>query len=842
MAASNGFMHNLSMAACEWFLMFLMFIDAALGFILTKFAHHCELQTPCLFCMRLDHVFSNENPGSYLSLFCYHHRAEISCLISCDLHEKLVDVRELCDDCFMSIMNRNQCSHGSSKGKMGIKGFQKPFLNRNLVRGPSNSGTCSCCKRHWNGKPSSRRLIQPGPAPLGGGPTVTMKPPLPRIAGHSRYRRRNVFKRDGDRISGASTPCHVEDSLSVDTDLDLDALSDFGCADYRLNSDSDSEFSFYEEDDTLKPEVLGRKADSGDDSSVRKGDSRDDSSVRKGDSRDECIVRKGDSGDESSVRKGDSVVRTKPSSLKSDVSIEEIKSRSISITSRGQDVNVNTTHVDDVKENGSIHDKSLKSDKILDHESDGYESPDASNVSEYKGEGVVEKLKRQVEGDQQRLHLLHKELEEERNAAAIAADEAMAMITRLQEEKSSLHMEALQYLRMMDEQAEYDMEALDKANDLIADKDKEIQDLEAELEYFRSRYEDELMGNNTMVETQTQNHIKNGNSKSPALGLEDEKKYILQSLSELEKKFMSNGNVERVKKEDENGRHMSNGFDVSTLESEILELNERLKALEADKSFIEHAFNTLTLQSFNLIIQHRRCQSVASRCQSFNKIKTHACSKGLNYQESTQKRAVENGELPSRKSWNQVRKAFTLFSVPFSFIQFCIVYLDRINHIKLVTQLAETLNTMTAETPSSSSMTIDDNSSPSVVQKFSLKKSPSSLTLVQFPHSLRLSSTNYMSWKTQIEVLLHGLDLYRFIDDTNPPLKPSITDGVSTPHVDHQTWFCQDTLLFGALVGTLSPSIVPLITNASSSLEAWNILSNTYAIHPMAISNNYNIG
>lgn len=596
MAASNGFMHNLSTAACEWFLMFLMFIDAALGFILTKFAHHCELQTPCLFCMRLDHVFSRENPGSYLSLFCYHHRAEISCLISCDLHEKLVDVRELCDDCFMSIMNRNQCNHGSSKGKMGIKGFQKPFLNRNLVRGPSNSGTCSCCKRHWNGKPSSRRLIQPGPAPLGGGPTVTMKPPLPRIAGHSRYRRRNVFKRDGDRISGTSTPCHVEDTLSVDTDLDLDALSDFGCADYRLNSDSDSEFSFYEEDDTLKPEVLGRKADSGDVSSVRKGDSRDDLSVRKEDSRDECIVRKGDSEDESSVRKGDSVVRTKPSSLRSDASIEENKSRAISITSRGQDVN--TTHVDDVKENGSIHDKSLKSDNILDHESDksdGYESPDASNVSEYKGEGVVEKLKRQVEGDQQRLHLLHKELEEERNAAAIAADEAMAMITRLQEEKSSLHMEALQYLRMMDEQAEYDMEALDKANDLIADKDKEIQDLEAELEYFRSRYEDELMGNNTTI--QTQNHIKNGNSKSPALGLEDEKKYILQSLSELEKKFMSNGNVERVKKEDENGRHMSNGFDDSTLESEILELNERLKALEADKSFIEHACNTLTLQS-----------------------------------------------------------------------------------------------------------------------------------------------------------------------------------------------------------------------------------------------------
>lgn len=529
MAASNGFMHNLSMAACEWFLMLLMFINAGLGFILTKFAHHCELQTPCLFCMRLDDVFSNKNPGSYLSLFCYEHRAEISCLISCDLHQKLVDVRELCDDCFMSIMNRNQCNHGSYKGKMGMKGYQKPFLNRNIVHGPSVSGTCSCCKRHWRGKPSSRRLIQPGP-------TVTMKPPLPRIAGHSRYRRRNNFKRDGDRISGASTPCHVENSLSVDMDSELDALSDFGCADFRLHSDSESEFSLYEEDDTSRPESLAGKADSGVNSCVRKGDSPIDS-----------CVRNGDSGD-----------RAKPSSLKTDVLIKESRSRANSVQSWRQDIN--TSHVDDVKENGSIHDRSLKTDKILDNssdKSDGYESPDASSVSEFRGEGVVEKLKRQVESDQHRLHLLHAELEEERNAAAIAADEAMAMITRLQDEKASLHMEALQYLRMMDEQAEYDMEALDKANDLVVEKDREIQDLESELEYFRSRYEDELNNRNKKSTNVLQ-------SNDQVLGIDDdENKYILQSLSELEKKFqqfsMANGDnihAERAKKEDENGTQL----------------------------------------------------------------------------------------------------------------------------------------------------------------------------------------------------------------------------------------------------------------------------------------------
>ncbi|KAI3668062.1 hypothetical protein L6452_43137 [Arctium lappa] len=78
-----------------------------------------------------------------------------------------------------------------------------------------------------------------------------------------------------------------------------------------------------------------------------------------------------------------------------------------------------------------------KSDGVNDHnassssdKSDGYESP-ASSVSDVEVESALEKLKRQVEHDRQRLHLLHMELEEERNVVAVAVDEAMAMITRL---------------------------------------------------------------------------------------------------------------------------------------------------------------------------------------------------------------------------------------------------------------------------------------------------------------------------------------------------------------------------------------------------------------------------
>ncbi|XP_009790074.1 myosin-binding protein 1 isoform X3 [Nicotiana tabacum] len=114
-------------------------------------------------------------------------------------------------------------------------------------------------------------------------------------------------------------------------------------------------------------------------------------------------------------------------------------------------------------------------------------SLEGSAVSEIEGESVSDRLKRQVEYDRKLMAALYKELEEERNASSVAANQAMAMITRLQEEKAALNMEALQCLRVLEEQAEYDNEALQKANDLLAQKEKEIQDLEAELELYKKK-------------------------------------------------------------------------------------------------------------------------------------------------------------------------------------------------------------------------------------------------------------------------------------------------------------------------------------------------------------------
>ncbi|XP_062107515.1 myosin-binding protein 3 isoform X2 [Humulus lupulus] len=131
--------------------------------------------------------------------------------------------------------------------------------------------------------------------------------------------------------------------------------------------------------------------------------------------------------------------------------------------------------------------KMLLSEK---RDSGAKESLDGSVLSELEGgDGAIsiEHLKTALKSERKALSALYTELEEERSASAIAANQTMAMITRLQEEKAAMQMEALQYQRMMEEQSEYDQEALQLLNDLMIKREKEKEELEKELEEYRKK-------------------------------------------------------------------------------------------------------------------------------------------------------------------------------------------------------------------------------------------------------------------------------------------------------------------------------------------------------------------
>ncbi|XP_050373474.1 uncharacterized protein LOC126791112 [Argentina anserina] len=80
---------------------------------------------------------------------------------------------------------------------------------------------------------------------------------------------------------------------------------------------------------------------------------------------------------------------------------------------------------------------------------------------------------------------LYYELEKERSAASTAADEAMAMILRLQEEKASIEMEARHYQRMIQEKSAYDAEEMNILKEIVLRREREKHFLEKEVEYYR---------------------------------------------------------------------------------------------------------------------------------------------------------------------------------------------------------------------------------------------------------------------------------------------------------------------------------------------------------------------
>ncbi|XP_021810712.1 uncharacterized protein LOC110754031 [Prunus avium] len=83
---------------------------------------------------------------------------------------------------------------------------------------------------------------------------------------------------------------------------------------------------------------------------------------------------------------------------------------------------------------------------------------------------------------------LYLELEKERSAAATAADEAMAMILRLQEEKASIEMEARQYQRMIEEKSAYDAEEMNILKEILVRREREKHFLVKEVEEFRQMF------------------------------------------------------------------------------------------------------------------------------------------------------------------------------------------------------------------------------------------------------------------------------------------------------------------------------------------------------------------
>lgn len=118
---------------------------------------------------------------------------------------------------------------------------------------------------------------------------------------------------------------------------------------------------------------------------------------------------------------------------------------------------------------------------------DGCEGKDESDREVRDEDEVfdVMTLRRLVKIQRKKANAACAELEEERTAASSSAEEAMAMILRLQSEKSSAEIQANQFRRMAEQKLEYDQEVIESLQWTITQHESQRNLLAEQLGVYR---------------------------------------------------------------------------------------------------------------------------------------------------------------------------------------------------------------------------------------------------------------------------------------------------------------------------------------------------------------------
>lgn len=206
-----------------------------------------------------------------------------------------------------------------------------------------------------------------------------------------------------------------------------------------------------------------------------------------------------------------------------------------------------------------------------------------SVISEFEsidGISTVDRLTSALKAERRALNALYVELEEERSASAVAANQTMAMITRLQEEKAAMQMEALQYQRMMEEQSEYDQEALQLLNELMVKREREKQEIEKELELYRKRVHDYEIKEKMMIMRRRMTSSASSSNAEDSDGLSID--------------------LNREGKEEDSFYSHPEGISHNTPIDEVIDLDESLAIFEEERRSILEQLKALEEKLFSL--------------------------------------------------------------------------------------------------------------------------------------------------------------------------------------------------------------------------------------------------
>ncbi|KAF8102957.1 hypothetical protein N665_0189s0011 [Sinapis alba] len=445
-------------AFLEWLLMFFIFLNSLFTCFLVKFASFFGLKQICLLCPKLDRIF-HRNPESrftYRELLCPNHVAELASLIFCKTHGKLSESASLC----------SECSDREERSNIGL-------------------GFCSCCEKSLAEKHYPSYLLIKSSV---WGKTLVDRENRGLILemidddkigdGFEIGRESDNFFREklsedegkrGEQQQNGEVISDVESyGVSLREVSEEDGLRSIHSNHFLGNEDEISEAKLRVPENEQRDDHIEDVAIEGEDKTSEEGEEETEREVLL---------------DDQHVSKNEAFVNEDLS-----VGVDPVVTGN---QNEEEDQEEKTQEYPETPTSGS----SLLHKKLLFLSKNEYaaaeDARDGSLVASEMDGGdplrTIERLRETVRSEQEALRGLYAELEEERSASAIAANQTMAMITRLQEEKAKVQMEALQYQRMMEEQAEYDQEALQLLNHLMVKREKEKEELQRELDVCRAK-------------------------------------------------------------------------------------------------------------------------------------------------------------------------------------------------------------------------------------------------------------------------------------------------------------------------------------------------------------------
>ncbi|AQK63562.1 Myosin-binding protein 3 [Zea mays] len=621
---SNRVARVLAYALLEWVLIALLLADGVFSYLISRFAAFFGLAPPCALCSRLgvDSLFETHprhrgvGAEPLRRLLCDVHAAELSRVGYCSAHRRLADAGDMCEDC--------AAAAAAAPGKALLSWMgQSELGERDLA--------CACCGVALESGFYSPPFLLTASAPRGSdcghkeeeeaarpngdvvfvseeGPVIELFDEKPFVEGDS----------IGVLACGAEVVANVERLVPLES-IDSLPVAMATMLSQSVEASEHVTVTQIEEKQVQQAEVT-QELDS------LPICSREQAEVTQAGLEQDCGSVPIDSGEHGCLT----------SYAHTDVEQAEVKQKVTSVTRDVLDYaagtfNVNTnTWKEDIEEDPteaaltaiyqisyepltnldkfspdhsvSEEDRQLNALTHIEDICDSQEPLDSkAAVSDAKSvdSGVAtlstdlestelvnaDQLKSALASTRKSLNTLYFELENERNAAAIAADETMAMINRLQEQKAAMQMEAIQYQRLMEEQSEYDQEALERLNELVVKREKEKQDLERELELYRHKvhlYE-------IKVRKMSRHKADDQNGSSSTSSSAEDSDDLSQSFYEGDESSHglngSNGSIPTDVVLQETARHLViiDGS-LADFEEERLSILEQLKVLE-DKLF-----------------------------------------------------------------------------------------------------------------------------------------------------------------------------------------------------------------------------------------------------------------